>query len=232
MINLVLLALAALAAWNLRARWLEGREREAAALRAPVKPAPAPPMVPAPPVERVAAASYVDVAQKMLFSSDRSPEVEIVAPPPKPMPPLPVAYGVFALGDVPSAILSEKPGARHRSYAAGEMVGEFKLLSVSTTELVFEWEGKTITRTIEELAAKDRPPAEAAAAAAAPAQATVSTTTSVAAPVKPGPGIELTSEVRACQPGDNSPAGAVIDGMRKVVSRTPFGEMCRWERVK
>jgi hypothetical protein len=39
-------------------------------------------------------------------------------------------------------------------------------------------------------------------------------------------------QVKLCNPGDTSPAGAVVDGYRKVVTRTPFGEVCRWEPVQ
>jgi hypothetical protein len=34
--------------------------------------------------------------------------------------------------------------------------------------------------------------------------------------------------MKACQPGDTSPAGTVVDGYKKIVEQTPFGPACRW----
>ncbi len=229
----MLAALAALGAWQLRVRWLEARAREAALYHQQVKPLPAPPIVPMPPAQPVTAVNYGDVAQKMLFSKDRNPTVEIEVAPVKPMPPLPVAYGVMAFGDVRSAILSPKSGAPHRAFSPGEMVGEFKLVSVDPDELVFEWDGQTIVKKIEEIMAKDRGTVTATVAetpAAAPPPPAAAT--SLSTPAQAGPGIQLTPQMRGCQPGDTSPAGTVAEGMRKIVTKTPFGESCRWEPVR
>ena len=37
--------------------------------------------------------------------------------------------------------------------------------------------------------------------------------------------------VRTCVAGDTSPPGTVLEGYKKVVTRTMFGETCRWEPV-
>jgi hypothetical protein len=237
LLNLVLAALAAFGGWQLRLRWLEARAREAALERRQVKAPEVPPVAAIPPAQPVTAITYSDVAQKMLFSRDRNPNVEIEVEPPKPMPPLPVAYGVMAFGNVRSAILSPRSGQAHRAYEPGEMVGDFKLVSVDPDELVFEWDGQTIVKRVEEIMAKERPAGTTAASApppeaAPPAPPPAAATTTVAAPVKPGPGAQLTSEIRACQPGDPSPPGTVMDGMRKIVTRTPFGDSCRWEPAR
>lgn len=233
-INLVLLALLVAAGWHLRGKWIEARQRESAVRKQQVKPAPVPPVVPVPAGQPVAAAAYGEVAQKMLFSRDRNPTVVIEAAPPPVMPPLPVAHGVLALGDVRTAILSEKPGAPHRGYRPGEMVGAFKLVSVNPQELTFEWNGESIVRKVEELRPKEMrsPVVESAAAEAPAAPAAAPAQSVVAAPQAQGPGVELTAEMRACQPGDPSPPGTVMNGMKKVVTKTPFGEACRWEAVK
>jgi hypothetical protein len=233
LVNLTLAALAAFGAWQLRVRWLDARARETALYRQQVKPRPAPPVVPIPAVQPVTAIAYADVAQKMLFTKDRNPAVEIDVAPAKPMPPLPTAYGVMVFGDVRSAILSPKSGTPHRAFSPGEMVGEFKLVSVDPEQLVFEWDGQTIVKKVDELASKDRAAAAAPApetAAAPPAPPPVTTT--VVAPVRPGPGMQMTPEMRACQPGDSTPAGTVMEGMRKIVTKTPFGEQCRWELLR
>ncbi|MBI4877315.1 MAG: hypothetical protein HY822_22035, partial [Acidobacteria bacterium] len=179
LINLALAALVALGGWQLREKWRQARAREIALYRQQVKPAAAPLLAPIPAAEPVAAMTYGDVAQKMLFSKDRNPAVEIDVAPPKPMPALPVVYGVMAFGDVRSAILGARAGAGHRAFAPGEMVGEFKLVSVDSEQLVFEWDGQTIVKRVEELMSKDRgqpaPSAPESAAAAPPPPPTTTT---------------------------------------------------------
>jgi hypothetical protein len=49
---------------------------------------------------------------------------------------------------------------------------------------------------------------------------------------KSGMGVEIGTDIRACVPGDDSPAGTVRDGYRKVISDTPFSKVCRWEKAK
>ena len=94
----------------------------------------------------------------MLFSRDRNPNVILDPPPPPPpppqMPPLPVAYGVMDLGAGPTAILAEKPGAAHRGYRTGEKIGAFKILAMNNHEILFDWDGQPVKKTLEELAEK------------------------------------------------------------------------------
>lgn len=232
LLNLALLALAAAAGWQLRARWLEGKAQEQKALRQPAKLAAPPAEIPAQPPPPASAAAYGEVAQKMLFSQDRNPNVVIEVTPPKPVPPFPVAYGVMDLGSGPTVIFSEKPGAPSRGYSLGAKVGEFTLVAMENDELVFEWEGKQFRKNLREL--KPAPGSEAAApvaAAASPTAAPVQTQVVSSSP-DPGPGVELTSDLKACVAGDTSPAGAVRGGYRKVVTVTPFGQACRWELIK
>jgi len=47
-----------------------------------------------------------------------------------------------------------------------------------------------------------------------------------------GTGIDIGGDMRACVANDSNPAGSVQDGYRKVVSATPFGSVCRWEKIK
>jgi hypothetical protein len=244
LLDLALIALIALAATALRQRWLEGRAREETLLKQIVPAAPAPPLPPLPGVQPSQAAEYLSVAQQMVFSRDRSPTVILdpppAPPPPKPMPPLPVAYGVLNLGEGPLIILSEKSGAQHRGYKAGEKIGEFKVHAFNNREIVLEWEGKYVKKTIEELSdrrvvAQAQPPSEAAEQAApAPApQPPKQQPQSVSlSNVRPGPGQDMGNSNKECVPGDSSPSGTVVDGMRKVVRKTPFGESCYWEPAK
>jgi hypothetical protein len=231
LLNLLLLAGAATAGWRLRIEWLAAKERERALANRPVKPVPPPPFVPLPPAPEVRPVGYADIAQKMLFSKDRNPVVVVetpAPPPPKPMPPLPQLLGVMNI-DGPTAILSEKEGAPQREVRPGEPIGAFKLVAVDTQQIVLEWEGKLVERKIEQLAPRPQ---------AAPQQTRTGADAANAppprpqAPVSAEPGVDIGKGVRACQPGDASPAGTVSQGMRKVVSDSPFGQVCRWEPVQ
>jgi hypothetical protein len=237
LIDLTLLGLLVWAGVSLRERWRGADAREQALLRQMIPPTP-PPVIPAlPGVSAATAASYIEVAQQFLFSKDRNPNVILDPPPPppkpKPMPALPAAYGMIDLGNGPIVILSERPGAQHRGYRPGETIGPFKLVAIKGQEITFEWEGKQVNKRLEEIidkkaAESTAPPAEAQTAAAKPASQGITTL----APLKAGPGVELGADSRACVPGDTTPAGTVQDGFRKVVNKTPFGDSCRWERVK
>ena len=46
------------------------------------------------------------------------------------------------------------------------------------------------------------------------------------------PGVDIGAGLHACQPGDTSPPGTIAQGMRKLVTKTPFGDTCRWELLK
>ena len=236
LVDITLFALVVLASTALRQRWVEGRAREEALLKR-MAPAPAAPAIaPLPAHSPSTAAQYLEVAQKMVFSRDRNPTVILdppaPPPPPKPIPDLPVAYGVMNLGDGPTAILSVKSGAEHRGYKPGEKIGEFKVVALNHKEIVFEWEGKYIKKNIEELADR-RPTVPQAAPEPTPQQPAAQPQTQTTSIGKPeGPGGDMGNSQRACVPGDTSPPGTVQDGFRKVVTKTPFGDSCRWEPAK
>jgi hypothetical protein len=236
LLNLVLGAAIFAAGWQLRRDWLAARAREQVTARQTVKPQPPPPLGINKPAQPVPATAYNDIAQKMLFSKDRNPNVvvEVQAPPPKPMPPLPLLHGVLYLGDSPTAILSGGKGNPEQvGVHPGENFGEFKLVDVSNDEIALEWDGQVINKRVDEMlaqntaaapAVEDSRPKGAAAAAAKPA------------PPQPrgeaAPGVDIGAGLSACQPGDTSPAGTVVGNKRKVVSQSPFGETCRWETLK
>jgi hypothetical protein len=231
--NLALLAVTVAGAVHLRREWIDARAREQAVLRKHIQPTPPPPMIPLPATEPVRAASYSDIAQKMLFSKDRNPVV-VVAPPPAPkpipMPALPLFHGVLNLGDGAVAIMSEGPKGPHRDYQPGDKVGAFKLVAVDNEELVLEWEGQTIRKKVDEIL--DRGPAPPLAAGQPAAAASAAPPPPPVAKAAAAPGIDLGTGVKACVPGDTSPAGTVADGMRKVIRATPFGARCYWESEK
>ena len=238
LLNFVLIAAIAAGAWRVRKESEAFKARERATLaKKPAAPA-LPPAQSAPPTPPVAAASYLEVAQKFLWSKDRNSQVIVDPPkppdPPKPLPPLPSVHGVLNLGTGPIVMMSEKQGARQRGIQAGENIGQFKLVSIEGEELVLAFENRTVKKTVQELTERLETPA-AGGAAAQSAPAGVVTTSSALPPApsgKPEPGAKLTDTLSACQAGDTSPPGSVVNGMRKVVSQTPFGPACRWESIK
>jgi hypothetical protein len=227
-LNVLLLAALAVIAWEGRARWKEAQAERQANLNA--KPAP-PAVKTLPPAAPPAAAQpvqYADVATKDLFAKDRNPNV-IIEPPkveaPKPMPALPVVYGVLGLPSGTKAIMSAKQGGAGKSVREGDQVGEFKIVSLDTKTVIFDWDGTQVSRKIDDLidrsSANPQSPGPAIAAAPPPA------------PVPPGP-VKTDDPKQAdkpCVPGDTSPAGTVVDGYRKAyaAASTPFGPMgCHW----
>jgi hypothetical protein len=230
--NLALLALSTAGAIHLRREWTEARAREQAVLLKPIRPAAPPPNPPLPASVAVRAAEYNDIAQKMLFSKDRNPVVVVEPPPPPkvvPMPALPLFHGVVDLGDGPMAIMSDGPKGPHRDYQPGDKVGPFKLVAVNNEELVLEWEGQTIRKRFDEILDRNT------AAPSAPGVTPVGTAPPPPPPVAKAaavPGGDLSQGIKACQPGDTSPAGTVVDGMVKVLRPSPFGTRCYWESQK
>jgi hypothetical protein len=234
-LNLLLLALIGLTAWQMRVQYLEKLRRQEMFLRAPAPAAPPPVVLLPPPPGQISAATYLDIATKLPFSKDRNPNVVIEVVAPKPMPPLPRYYGLMNFG-TPRVILALASGQPQKSYAVGDVVGEFKLAGIAQSGLIFDWEGKQVPAAYSEI--QDRsttPPASASSSAPASAPAsgvkTVSNVTSVSSADLARPGADSGAGIRNCQVGDNTPAGAVVDGYRKLVTDTPFGKSCRWEKV-
>ena len=232
-LNLVLVALIALAGWGLRLEWIAAKEREKAVLGRTIKPAPAPEHVPLPNVQPVLPARYIDIANKDLFSKERNPTIVVepeAPPPPKPMPPLPVVRGILNLDGV-TAIMSENPKAMQKEVRPGDSIGEFKLLAINSQEIVLEWDGKQLRKNVAELFDRSIPePAAAPAAASAAAPAPAVNKPSLAQ--KTGPGVDMGAGRKACVPGDTTPVGTVVDGLKKVTWETPFGTGCAWEPPK
>ena len=239
LLNLLLIALVGGAAWHLRQSWQEAGTRQRGFLERAVPAAAAPATPKIDPVAPASAASYTEVATKMLFSRDRNPNVIVEEPKPKPVPQFPVAYGVLLFGDTATAFLSEAPGKPQKSYRTGEKVGPFKLAAMTQKELVLEWEDKTFTKTVEEL----KPKADAAPAPQPGSKSTeLPKNTSAVTPsekileiqksMTKDVGIDVGGTDRVCVPGDTAPPGTVTNGFRKVVTQTPFGQSCRWVPVR
>ena len=243
LLNFALLAACVATGWQIRESWLRADARGAAlrvnpAAAARKAPATAPPAVPPPAPQPLTAANYADIAQKMLFVKDRNPVVVVVTPPPppKPMPKLPVIYGVLALGDAATLIVADRTGAPQRGLRVGEKTGEFKLLAANSREVVFEWDGKEVRRKLEELMDRTLPsPAEQAQRPVAPSSlapgGAIAVKQEESGPKSSSLGVAM-GTFRACVPGDTAAAGAVVEGYKKVLEPSPFGQLCRWEPLK
>lgn len=238
LLDLALLVLAGLLFWRLRSEWIHSHARDLALLHSTLPFARVPGLAPLENVGAVTAADFADVATKDLFSKDRNPDVIVEAvppPPPKPLPPFPVAHGVMLWDGVPPTIvLSEKAGGPQKGYRPGDIIGPWKIVSVDSSYADFEWDGKDFKKRIDELIDRTpvpeaAPPASAAAKAAPAAAASKALSNSTHSG---HPGQDVGAGFKACYPDDSSPDGTSVDGMKKVVNATPFGNACHWEPSK
>ena len=255
LLDLCLVALVALLAWQLRREWIWAHARQQALLDLRIQSTAVAGLTPLREIESPVAADYADVAAKNLFSRDRNPNVIIdpPAPPPeKPVPPFPVAHGVMLWPGVPpTVVLSEKPGGPQKGYHPDEKIGDWKIDTIDRSYLVLEWNGKQFNKRIDELVEKtptvaadtaQQPQPASRTGQGAPANADVAKQLADAASAQPaqslstdakaGPGMDSGGGYRSCIAGDPSPAGAVVGGLRKVVTQTPFGTSCRWEPAR
>jgi len=237
-LNLLLAAVLALLAVQIRREWQSAQARERAFLGKTLSPTPARPLAPFVKPSPLMASNYAAVAEKNLFSQDRNSNVIVDPPPPvqeKPLPPFPVARGVMLWDGVPpTVVLSEKSGGAQRGYHPGDTIGEWTIVSIDNQYVTFEWDGKQFQKRLDELLDKTLVASEAPAASAPTAVPTNLTPPPVQSlsPKAAGPGVDIGGNMRGCVAGDSSPAGTIVDGMKKVVSATPFGSVCRWESTQ
>jgi hypothetical protein len=193
------------------------------------------------PPDRTVAANYLEIAARLLFSKDRNPTVIIAPPPVIQMPAYPLAYGVLMVADPPIIMMAAKKGEGQKGYRAGDQIGDFKIVNFDSRLIVFEWDGKKYTKNIQELVDRDpqsaallnrqNTPAAPEPVAGAPTPTGVQNLGSDIAPKGPH-GPDMGGGNRACNAGDTAAPGTIADGYRKVVSDSPFGKVCRWEKVK
>jgi hypothetical protein len=193
------------------------------------------------PPDRTVAANYLDIAARLLFSKDRNPTVIIAPPPVKTVPAFPLAYGVLMMADPPIIMMAAKKGDPQKGFRAGDPIGDYKIVSFDNRTITFEWDGQKFTKNVQELVDRD---AQSAALlnrqnvqnipepTAAPPTTSSPQVLSNSGSTAGGMGVDTGGGIRACAPGDTAPAGTMSDGYRKIVSETPFGKVCRWEKVK
>jgi hypothetical protein len=233
-LDLALVAAIGAASWRLRQDWITLRAREHRLYKRSVKPSPPPVLSVGSAPQPVAAVGYAEIAQKMLFSKDRNPDVvvEVEQPKPKPMPPLPVLYGVMNLLDSTTVVMSENAAAPHHGVRLGEQIGPFTLVAVNREDITFEWEGGPVTKKIDDMLVREPAPAPPHKTAAQRPSQPARVEGQPVPKADAAPGADIGSGIRACQAGDSSPAGTVSDGYRKTVSASPFGSICRWESIE
>ncbi len=229
LLDLALAATVVVLAMQVRDKWLEAQKRSEVMFHQKLKSFPPPPHSPLPEVPSVTAASYSAVAMKYLFSADRNPTVIVEPPKEKPMPPLPVYYGMMSLSDGATVIMSAKQGEPSQGIHFGEKVGEFTLVDVEDDQVTLEWNNKTVTKKISELRPQVGMTQAAAKTSDTPRPAAQP---QPAARVEAGPWQEVGPGLRACRPGDASPAGTTKDGWKKVLVVTPMGNACHWEQER
>lgn len=237
-LDLALLVAAGLLFWQLRREWNASHARDLALIHSTLAAARIPGLAPLMNVDPVTAADFAEIATKDLFAPDRNPNVIVDPPPPppeKPQPPFPVAHGVMLWDGVPPTIvLSERAGGPQKGYHPGDMIGQWKIVSVDNSYADFEWDGKEFKKRLDELI--DRTPIQAAAPAAAaatpPAAAPKPAAQKLSGGSHSGPGEDSGGGIKTCYADDPNPDGAIVDGMKKVVNTTPFGTVCHWEPAK
>jgi len=238
LLNVLLLSLLIWLGMRLRANWMESKAREDAALARTATPGQqvAPPSVPM--VDPASPAEYIDVAQRMLFSKDRDPNViiDVVPPPPpppeKPVPTLPKYYGQMNFGE--PVILLSTERTPQKSYRAGDKIGEFKIAAFDRDSLTLEWNDKTLKNDLKDLTPKEAErPVQVVAAPAPVAVQSASVTKMGGAPPKSDPALGAPNGMyRTCLPNDTSPDGTVKDGFRKAIIGGLMGITCQWEPIR
>lgn len=230
---------------QLHNEWLAAKARQAAMPGPAPKPLAMAHMPALPQQPAILPSGYKQIAINTLFDPSRNPNIPVDPPPPPPPPkqppPLPQYHGMMDFGDPqgPIALITPEKDARHEEVHAGEMIGEFKLLSFNREEMVLEWDGKQIHTRLGE--AGPDPAARPKASAVEPitnygiipGQAPKETLPQPQQQQQQlGPGQAVTDTVKACQPNDGTPAGTVTDGYRKEVHISPLGtSQCIWRAL-
>lgn len=255
LLDVLLAALIAAVSWQLWNGYKDRATKQQAFLTAPAPQAPLPVVSIPPAPGQVSASNYYEIASVLPFSKDRNPTVIVEVVAPKPVPAFPRYYGMMNWGGGPKVILSPNPGGAQKSYVPGDKIGDFKLVSIAQSGLVFEWEGKQLQAKYEEMRDSAGSSQQASNSGGQTASSSTASVVNVTAPGSSGgsespvkqvtssvvsvvggdvrrPGLDVGGGIRGCQPGDPTPAGAIVDGYRKLVTETPFGKSCRWERAQ
>jgi hypothetical protein len=238
LLNVLMVALVLWLGWLLRTKWLEEEAHRRELLKQAIRSVTVPPPPTAPAVQRPVATEYLEVAQRTLFTKDRNSNIEIPVPPPPPtpppVPPLPVYRGQMAIGE-PVVFLATGP-TDEKGYRKGDMVGKFKLVAFDRDNITLEWDGKNLEHKVTDLVSREPQQGQQSTAAPAPVAAAAPVTSLGAGTGQrlntndsnPALGVDMGGP-RACVAGDNSPAGTILNGYRKVITQGLMGQSCHWE---
>ncbi len=209
-----------------------------------------PPTMPAPgDAPMVRAATYAPISQRLLFSQDRNPVIEVIVPEEQvtQRPQVPLLAGVVDLGDGPLALMTADPDMSPRWTGVGEKVGEYTLQAVANETVTLEWNGETVELSQAELAAvklgraqrqasTSSPAARQAAAERARNETAARTaknlagSNEIAAKGKYTIGKQLSSGGYSADPNDGATDGTEHKGYVRRVRATPFGSQHWWEK--
>ena len=102
----------------------------------------------------VRAGDHLPIVDRLLFSADRNPIIEVaepVAAPPEPRPPLPRLVGVMELGDGPVALMSPDLKSRASPIKIGEKIGDFTFLGTEGEKILLQWKEEKFSALPSEL---------------------------------------------------------------------------------
>ncbi len=243
LINVMLLGLLILGVAEL-VRQVQGAQQRYAILRDPM-PAKEAPAYPAPAsAPRVRQRDYLPVVDRLLFSQDRNPVIEVEVPPPAEVeqrPGLPLLVGLMDLGDGPIAMMAATANGTPRPVEIGEKVGDFTFLAAQGDTLTLEWKGQQFEATEAELTGANgaepdsKPRVRARAAERRPAAKSTTrlgsdSSKSVSKKYFIGQPLSGQTGRRAADPRDGVSDGTESDGYTRRVRETPFGAQHWWEK--
>lgn len=258
-LNVVLAVLVLAVAAGLYARIGVANERYSILTpQAPVKDVPDYPGPEA--ARRVRAGDYLPIVDRMLFSSDRNPIIEVAGPgqpSPESRPPLPRLTGIMELGEGPVALMSPDLDTPATPIEVGERVGAFTFLGTQGEKVLLEWQNERIAAMPSELrgSAGDGGRRRAGSKSAGgsrrtrrPSRGQMTTSQSSAslaggvqvkkpAGKQPGAiggkyniGTDMGNGRYSAHRTDDSPAGTRSQGFIKRSLVTPFGTRSWWEK--
>jgi len=208
---------------------------------------------------RVRAGDHLPIVDRLLFSTDRNPIIEVAEPvalPPDPRPPLPRLVGLMELGEGPVALMSPDLESRADPVAVGEKIGDFTFLGTEGEKILLQWKEEKIAALPSELrgspgesAGGRRPATRAAAAGGGPrkelSRGSLTPSRALAERSKTprketgrvvggdyNIGTDMGGGRYRVTRGDNSPAGTRSRGLVKRSQQTPFGAKQWWEKEK
>ena len=241
LINVMLLGLLILGVAELVRQARGAQQRYALLDLMPPKEAPAYPAPVSPP--RVRQRDYMPVVDRLLFSRDRNPVVEVEVPPVEieQRPGLPLLVGLMDLGDGPIAMMAASAKGTPRPVTVGEKVGDFTFVAAQGETLTLEWNGQRFEASEAELNGAEgaepnaRPRVQARAPARRPAAKSSTRldsdrSKSVSTKYYIGPELSGQSGRRSADPTDGVEDGTESDGYVRRVRQMPFGAQHWWEK--